>query len=118
MALLETGRSTVAQSWRRRQPCGTLDGRPVIVSGSDDRTMRIWDLASGTPRGEPLYGHEGPVSSVALGTLGGRPVIVSGSDDCTVRIWDLASGTLRGEPLRNIEERFCSVALGTLDGRR
>jgi Caspase domain/WD domain, G-beta repeat len=67
---------------------GTLDGRPVVVSGGDDGTVRVWDLASGAPRGEPLRGHEGWVSSVALGTLDGRPVVVSGGYDGTVRVWD------------------------------
>ena len=52
---------------------GELDGRTVVVSGSGDRTVRVWDLATGTPVGEPLTGHEGGVRSVALarGRTGG-----------------------------------------------
>ena len=30
------------------------DGTPVIVSGGDDGTVRVWRLADGTPVGEPL----------------------------------------------------------------
>ena len=26
---------------------GELDGRPVVVSGSSDGTVRVWDLATG-----------------------------------------------------------------------
>ena len=95
---------------------GTLpDGTPVIVSGSDDRTVRAWRLADGTPAGEPLTGHGGPVKAVATGTLpDGTPVIVSGSDDRTVRVWRLADGTPVGEPLTGHTGWVEAVATGTL----
>ena len=38
----------------------------MIVSGGDDETVRVWDLASGRPVGQPLKGHESGVESVAL----------------------------------------------------
>ena len=71
---------------------GERHGRPVIVSGSYDRTVRVWDLESGEPVLGPLTGHDDTVSAVAVGERHGRPVIVSGSDDQTVRVWDLESG--------------------------
>jgi WD40 repeat protein len=80
---------------------GTLpDGTPVIISGGDDGTVRVWRLADGTPVGEPLTGHDGTVRAVAAGTLpDGTPVIISGGDDGTVRVWQPADGTPVGEPL-------------------
>ena len=65
-----------------------------IVSGSYDKTLRLWDAKSGQPIGEPLRGHEGWVSSVALSADGAR--IVSGSGDkscgCGMRsCWNLAT---------------------------
>lgn len=33
--------------------CTILDGRPVAVTGSNDCTVRIWDLISGTPSANP-----------------------------------------------------------------
>ena len=76
------------------------DGTPVIISGGDDGTVRVWRLADGTPVGEPLTGHDGSVNAVAVGALpDGTPVIVSGGDDGTVRVWRLADGTPVGEPL-------------------
>ena len=72
---------------------GQLDGRTIVVSGSDDGTVRVWDAATGTPVGDPLTGHTGPVNAVAVGELDGRTIVVSGSDDGTVRVWDAATGT-------------------------
>ena len=41
------------------------DGRH-IVSGSDDTTIRIWDMEMGTQVGEPFRGHTYFVSCVAF----------------------------------------------------
>ena len=95
---------------------GVLEGRPVLVSGSGDHTVRVWDLASGDPLGHPLTGHPGVVWSVAMGVLEGRPVVVSGSGR-TVRVWDLASGDPVGEPLTGHAGAVNSVAVGELEGR-
>ena len=57
---------------------GERHGRPVIVSGGDDGTVRVWDLDSGEPVLGPLTGHDGGVQAVAVGQRHGRPVIVSG----------------------------------------
>lgn len=72
---------------------GALDERPVVVSGSDDGTARVWDLATGTAICRPFTEHHASVRTVCTGFLGGRPVAVSGSEDNTVWIWDLATGT-------------------------
>ena len=40
---------------------GERDGRPVIVSGGSDRTVRVWDLQTGEPALGPLTGHDGMV---------------------------------------------------------
>jgi len=101
------------------------DGTPVIVSGSGrgyvignyrDCTVRVWRLADGTPAGEPLTGHDGPVYAVAVGALrDGTPVIVSGGGrDRTVRVWRLADGTPVGEPLTGHTGPVSAVAVGAL----
>jgi WD40 repeat protein len=81
----------------------------VIVSGSDDRTVRMRDAASGALM-HTLEGHEDWVRSVALGELSGQSVIVSGSSDRTVRVWDAASGALM-HTLEGHEDWVWSVAL-------
>jgi WD40 repeat protein len=83
------------------------DGRPLLVSGGMDGTVRLWDLASGEQvrvlRGhEALDGNPAHVSAVcAVRGADGRTLLASGGIDRTVRLWDLATGdqvgVLRGE---------------------
>ncbi len=70
------------------------DGR--AVSGSDDGTLRVWDLATGASL--VLRGHQAPVNAVV--TLGASR-IASGSADRTIRIWNAGPGELlhTGAPL-------------------
>ncbi|MFN8373945.1 MAG: hypothetical protein U0694_13845 [Anaerolineae bacterium] len=66
-------------------PDGTL-----LVSGSADRTLKIWDVSSGRPDGEPLAvltGHSADVNSVAFSP--DSRYIASAASDQTVRLWGL-----------------------------
>ncbi len=65
----------------------TPDGQQII-SGSDDRTVRIWDRQNGTEQ-TVLTGHTGPVWAVAV-TPDGSEIVSVG--DQTIRIWDRRSG--------------------------
>jgi tetratricopeptide (TPR) repeat protein len=62
----------------------SADGKR-IVSGSQDRTVRVWDTASGQEL-LSLKGHTQPVTSLALSADGN--CIVSGGEDNTLRVWD------------------------------
>jgi WD40 repeat protein len=64
------------------------DGR-LVATGSDDKTVKIWELASGREL-RTLSGHTGAVHSLAFGP--DDRWLVSGSTDNSVRFWDLASG--------------------------
>jgi len=94
-----------------------LEGRPVVVSGSDDGSVRVWDLATDDPVGSPFTGHEGPVYAVAVTELEGRPVVVSGGDDDSVQVWDLATGDLIGRPFTEHDGDVNAVAVAELQGR-
>jgi WD40 repeat protein len=90
----------------------TPDGR-TAVSGSRDKTVRVWDMATG--RGRPMLEEHGHiVASVAL-TEDGRTA-VSGSNDCTLRVWDVATGNCRATLEPQHKAAVTSVAL-TPDGR-
>ena len=86
------GRDRRAAGAHRPRPAGcsavavSADGR-TAVSGGDDGTVRVWDLA-GTAAPRVLTGHAGAVWAVAV-SADGRTA-VSGGGDGTVRVWDLA----------------------------
>jgi WD40 repeat protein/serine/threonine protein kinase len=65
------------------------DGRH-IVSGSYDKTLRVWDLGTGRCL-NTLQGHTESVDSVAVSPDGRQ--IVSGSNDKTLRVWALETGS-------------------------
>ena len=67
------------------------DGR-LLASASGDKTVKLWDPASGALR-HILEGHSGRVNSVAF-SKDGR-LLASASSDKTVKLWDPASGALR-----------------------
>lgn len=100
---------------------GELEGRPVTVSagsGYDDTTLRVWDLTTGDPIGEPIVAHPVGVVTLALGEVAGRPVAVTGGYDDAVRIWDLTTRELVGEPIRlSNADRVDAVAVGEVNGR-
>ena len=92
------------------------DGRLVVISASSDATIRIWDLATGTPAGPPLTGHTGPVTAITLAQRDSRLVVISASSDATIRIWDLATGTPAGPPLTGHTGPVTAITLAELDG--
>src|SRR6266702_1989681 len=85
-----------------------------IVSGSDDRTIRVWNATTGETEAGPFTGHTDPVRSVAFSPDGQR--IVSSSDDKTIRVWNATTGETAAGPFRQTNWVF-SVAFSP-DGQR
>ncbi|PLB41707.1 WD40-repeat-containing domain protein [Aspergillus candidus] len=63
-----------------------------LASGSDDKTIKIWDPATGHLR-HTLEGHSSSVKSVAFSP--DNQQLASGSNDKTIKIWNPATGYLR-----------------------
>ena len=60
-----------------------------VASGSDDKTVKLWDVTSGECL-QTLEGHSSRVRSVSFSPDGTK--VASGSDDKTVKLWDVTSG--------------------------
>ncbi|MBF0466503.1 MAG: protein kinase [Nitrospirae bacterium] len=66
----------------------SADGR-IAVSGSLDKTLRLWDTETGTCL-KTFTGHADGILSAYM--LPDATLIISGSLDKTVRVWDVKSG--------------------------
>ena len=75
---------------------GRAGDRDIIVSGSADGTVRVWDAVTGALAWPAMTSW---VNAVAVGRAGDRDIIVSGSADGTVRVWDAVTGSPVGAPL-------------------
>ena len=79
----------------------------TLASGSDDRTVRLWDISTGQCL-NTFQGHTRVVFSVAFSP--DNCVIASGSDDRTVRLWNSTTGqclkTFEGHASRVLSVAF------------
>ena len=69
-----------------------------MISGSDNKTIRVWDATTGVEMLPPLEGHDHWIRSVAFSPDGSK--IVSGSSDKTIRVWDASTSVEMLPPLR------------------
>ncbi|KAL3599804.1 hypothetical protein FPOAC2_04032 [Fusarium poae] len=84
-----------------------------LASGSYDKTVKIWDAATGACE-QTLEGHGHWVSSVVFSADGQR--LASGSCDNTVKIWDAATGACE-QTLKGHGDSVTSVVFSA-DGQR
>ena len=99
-------RMTIERNWRRgRCTVRTLQGHtdgvmclqfsetlshpafPVLITGSYDRTVRVWNLETGTEL-QCLKGHTRPVRALQFDEV----KLITGSMDCTLKVWDWRRG--------------------------
>ncbi|GAA5972766.1 hypothetical protein JCM11641_003009 [Rhodosporidiobolus odoratus] len=102
-------RGTTSWSWLEGHAdsvyCVQFDEKKV-VSGSRDRTIRIWDLASGTVT-RTLIGHAGSVLCLQYDDQ----ILVSGSSDSRILVWDMEPG----EGQHTFKMTLVGHSMGVLD---
>jgi len=109
---VDTG-ETVAQRVAHRLGITSLafgDGGRVALSGSYDKSLRLWDLAQHALVDTLYPPHDGVVYAVAAAR--NAQVAASGGADRLVRVWDLATQTCTAE-LAGHAHRVYDVALSS-----
>lgn len=74
-----------------------LNGR-VLLAGGSDSAVRLWDVATGSPVGDPFGDHHQPILAVGFSPRADG-VLVTGGQDGTVRRWEYAVGTQLSDSL-------------------
>jgi WD40 repeat protein len=90
------------------------DGK-YILSGSDDRTIRMWDARTGDPVLQPLKSHTDGICSISFSLDGSQ--IASGGCDNTALVWDTMMGQVIAGPFQGHTKSIFSVSFSP-DGKQ
>ncbi|KAG2087197.1 WD40-repeat-containing domain protein [Suillus discolor] len=80
----------------------------MIITGSYDRRIRLWDVGSGQAIGEPLRGHKVSVNVIAVSPNG--TMFVSGGGDGRILIWNATTRNLATAPIQAHSNRINSIS--------
>ncbi|AXG79301.1 WD40 repeat domain-containing protein [Streptomyces paludis] len=96
----------------RSATTAVVDGRAVALTGGDDETVLMWDLATGERMGDALPAR-GSVWAVVTATVDGRPVAVVADPSRQARSWELTGP----RPLAELDGGASTAATAVVDGR-
>jgi F-box and WD-40 domain protein 1/11 len=68
-----------------------------LVSGSRDRTIRVWNLDTQRLIHKPLVGHSASVLCLQFDERPGQDIIISGGSDCRIILWQFSTGRIMKE---------------------
>jgi WD40 repeat protein len=94
------GDLSAAESTKEQGPVTSAAFSPVgtiVITGSGDGTMRIWDIKTLRPLGEPFKGHAEAVIALAFSSNG--KLLASGAKDGTLSVWQIPLNVSTGEVL-------------------
>ncbi|MBI2976920.1 MAG: WD40 repeat domain-containing protein [Chloroflexi bacterium] len=90
----------------------------ILASGSEDKTIILWDVATRQPLGLPFTGHADNVTTVAFSPDG--KLLASASRDDTVFLWDVSTRQRIDPPLKGYAVAFSpdggTLASSTFNG--
>jgi hypothetical protein len=86
------------------------DGK--TLASADGLTIRLWDVTTGKPLGEPLRGHA-EVRSVSFSPDG--KTLATGSNIGTIRLWDAVPMRERIGPIRDMMAKVDQVRASLAD---
>lgn len=78
-----------------------------LVSGSRDRTIRVWNIDTQRLVHKPLIGHSASVLCLQFDERPGQDVIISGGSDCRIIMWQFSTGRI----LKEIEKAHSESVL-------
>jgi WD40 repeat protein len=87
----------------------------LLASASVDGSVRLWDLRTGEPVGEPLAGHERGAFSVDF-LRHGRDLLVVGCGDGRLLFRDLATRAVVGPELEPFSSRARALRVVEIQG--
>ena len=88
-----------------------LNGRRCIITGSGDKTIRLWAPAAENKRFEEvqcLTEHQSSINTIT--TLFKRPIFTSGSADGTIKIWQLSNSEAKLIQSVSLKPRYLPLA--------
>ncbi|MFI6724984.1 caspase family protein [Streptomyces atratus] len=109
-------------AWFQAVLCAGTDGRPYAIASDRDtdtdrkHLVRVWDLSTGRPVGDPLMSEDGPVKTAACTEIDGRPVVIAGTP-VSVQVVDLTTGRPVGPPFPTYTGAPTGLACIHLDGQ-